>query len=135
MAKRNQYNRSTFPQDMNISIYSSAATVVSDATFTINPDSGLIVYAGNGVGTGSLDVAAMRNGQKIDIVNASSANLRLNCTTGRVMITNFTTASFTVLAPLRSFVSYKFDSTPIADGSTQSNILFLHSSGSYTGFA
>ena len=135
MAKRNQYNRPTFPQDMAITLYSPTATVVSDAgAFTINPDCGVVIYAGSGTGTGSLDITGMKNGQRIDIVNATEQLLRINATAGKLMVTNFTTASTSVMVGTTSVVAYKLDSAPIGDGTTQSNILFMASSASYNGF-
>jgi hypothetical protein len=135
VAKRNQYNRSTLPQDMAITLYSPTATVVTNGgAFTINPDCGVVIYAGNGTGTGSLDITGMKNGQRIDIVNATEQLLRINATAGKFMVTNFATASTTVMVANTSVVAYKFDSAPIADGSTQSNLLLMASSASFNNF-
>ena len=134
MGKRNQYNRSTLPQDMALVIYNPNATVNSDSgTITINPDCGLFVYAGSGA-TGSINVSGMKNGQLIEIIVAGEGTLLLSTTNGKLLNTSFATASTSQLARPKSYTLYKLDSMVLQSG-TESNILVLHSTGSYTGFA
>jgi hypothetical protein len=135
VAKRNQYNRSTLPQDMSIVLYNENATVVqsSGSLGAINVDAGLWFYGGQAAATGTIDIAAMKNGQSLVFVNGSDYGVLLNCSTGRVLSPTFTTASSTVLASKKTFVTYKLDSAP-TDVGLVSDVLVLISSGTYPGF-
>ena len=135
MAKRNQYNRSTFPQDMNIVLYNANATAIqsSGSLGAINVDAGLWLYGGQGAATGTLDIAAMKNGQSLMLVNGSDYGVLLNCSTGRMLSPTFSTASSTVLGSKKTFIAYKFDSAP-TDSGVVPNILVLALSGTYPGF-
>jgi hypothetical protein len=135
VGKRNQYNRSTLPQDMSIVVYNANATVVqsSGSLGAINVDAGLWFYGGASEATGTIDISAMRNGQSLVFVNGSDYGVLLNCSTGRVLSPTFTTASSTVLASKKTFVTYKLDSAP-TDVGLVSDVLVLISSGTYPGF-
>ena len=136
MAKRNQYNRSTFPQDMSIVLYNaSAGQTAPSANFTVNPDAGVLaVLPTAGTFTGSIDVSSMKNGQRLDILLPGSGFL-LSCSSGTGQLlgaSGFINTSS--LGAGKSFICYKFDSVDIGSGPT-ANVLVLHSSASYTGFA
>ena len=135
MGKRNQYNRSTLPQDMNIILYNANATAVqsSGSLGAINVDAGLWLYGGQGAATGTLDIAAMKNGQSLVLANGSDYGVLLNCSTGRVLSPTFSTASSTVLASKKTFFAYKFDTAP-TDSGIVSDVLVLVMSGAYPGF-
>lgn len=137
MAKRNQYNRSTFPQDMSIVLYNaSAGQTAPSANFTVNPDAGVLaVLPTAGTFTGSIDVSSMKNGQRLDIFLPGGNGFLLSCSvSGGKLLGASDFVNTSSLSGGKSYVCYKFDSVDIGGGPT-SNVLVLHSSASYTGFA
>jgi hypothetical protein len=135
VAKRNQYNRVTLPNDMNITLYNSNATVAttSGSLGAINVDAGLWFYGGQAAATGTLDIASMKNGQSLVLINGSDYGVKLDISTGRFLSPTFTTASTTTLPTKKFFVAYKFDSAPTDVGNVD-NVMVLLQSGTYPGF-
>jgi hypothetical protein len=135
MGKRNQYNRSTLPNDMNIILYNAAAALSGpSADFTVNADSGIAaIRPSAGTYTGSIDVASMKNGQRLDIIIPGDGFL-LSCSAGggKLLSSNgFVNTSS--LSAGKTYVCYKLDSIDLGEGPT-SNVLVLAFTGSYIGF-
>jgi hypothetical protein len=120
---------------MSIVVYNANATAVqsSGSLGAISVDAGFWLYGGGSAATGTIDIAAMKNGQSLLLVNGSDYDVLLNCSTGRVLSPTFSTASSTVLGSKKTFVTYKFDSAP-TDGGLVSDVLVLAMSGTYPGF-
>jgi hypothetical protein len=137
MAKRNQYNRPTLPNDMNITLYNAAAAQVSPtANFTVNADAGFLAYIPASASfTGTIDVSSMKNGQRLDIILPGSTGFLLSCSAGGgKFLAAGAFVNTSSLAAGKSYSCYKLDTVDIGGGAT-SNILVLASSASYTGFA
>jgi hypothetical protein len=136
MGKRNQYNRSTLPQDMNITLYNAAATLTApSADFTVNADASfLAVLPSAATYTGSIDVSSMKNGQRLDILVPTATGFLLSCSAGGGKL--FATSQFintSSLSGQKTYVCYKLDSLDIGAGPV-SNVLVLAFTGSYVGF-
>lgn len=137
MGKRNQYNRSTLPQDMTITLYNaSAGQIAPTASFTVDVDAGtLAILPSAGTFTGTINVSSMKNGQRLDIFLPGGNGFLLSCSvSGGKLLGASDFVNTSSLSGGKSYVCYKFDSVDIGGGPT-SNVLVLHSSASYTGFA
>jgi len=135
--KRNQYNRSTLPNDMSIVLYNAAAAQVNPtANFTVNADAGFLAYIPASASfTGTIDVSSMKNGQKLDIILPGGTGFLLSCSAGGGKLlgaSGFVNTSS--LAAGKSYFCYKLDTVDVGGGPA-SNVLVLASSASYTGFA
>ena len=136
MGKRNQYNRSTFPQDMSVVFYNAAtAQVTPAANFVVDQDAGMMVYLPSaGTFTGSIDITAMKNGQRLELVLPGQGFLLSCSNAGTKLLAGAGFANASVLAGQTTYVCYKVDTADIGSGPV-SNVLLLASSASYTGFA
>jgi hypothetical protein len=136
MGKRNQYNRSTFPQDVTAVLYNTASAQVSPTgSFTINADAGMLVYLPvSGTFTGSIDVVGMRNGQRLELVLPGQGFLLSSSVSGGNLLAGAGFANTSSLSGSTTYVCYKVDTADIGSGPV-SNVLLLASSASYTGFA
>lgn len=136
MGKRNQYNRSTFPTDMNITLYNAAAALSGpSANFTVNADCGIAaILPTTSSLVGSIDVVSMKNGQRLDIITPGGDGFLLSCSAGggKLLSSNgFVNTSS--LAAGKTYVCYKLDSVDLGEGPTL-NVLVLAFTGSYIGF-
>lgn len=135
MAKRNQYNRSTLPNDMSVTLYNAAAAQVSPtANFTVNADAGFLAYLPASASfTGTIDVSSMKNGQKLDIILPGGTGFLLSCSNGSKLLGAGGFVNTSSLAAGTSYFCYKLDTVDVGGGPT-SNVLVLTNSASYTGF-
>lgn len=136
MGKRNQYNRVTFPTDMNITLYNAAAGQASPtANFTVNADSGFLVYLPVSASfTGTIDVSSMKNGQRLDISLPTGNGFLLSCSSGggKLFGAGASFVNTASLAGQSTYYCYKLD---VVDAGTPTyNVLVLVSSASFTGF-
>jgi len=135
MAKRNQYNRSTFPNDMSVVLYNAAAAQVGpSANFTVNADAGFLAYVPTaGTFTGTIDVSSMKNGQKLDIYIPPGNGFLLSCSDGGGKL--FTGTGFVNTSSLsagKTYFCYKLDTVDL--GTPTYNVLVVAGTSSFTGF-
>jgi len=136
MAKRNQYNRSTFPQDMNIILYNAAAGQAGpSADFTVNADAGFLAYLPTvATLTGAIDVSSMKNGQRLDISLPAENGFLLSCSSGggKLFGAGASFVNTASLAPFTTYYCYKLD--VVDTGTPTYNVLVLAGTSSFTGF-
>ena len=136
MGKRNQYNRITFPADMNITLYNAAAGQAGpSADFTVNADAGYLAYLPTvGTLTGTIDVSSMKNGQRLDISLPAQYGFLLSCSSGggNLFGTGATFVNTASLVAGKTYFCYKLD---VVDAGTPTyNVLVLAGTASFTGF-
>ncbi len=131
MGKRNQYNRSTLPNDMSVVLYNAAAgQTMPSADFTVNADAGFLAYIPSAGLTGTIDVSSMKNGQRLDIALASDNGFLLSCSSGKLFGTTFVNTSS--LAAGKVYYCYKLD--VVDTGTPTYNVLVLAGTSSFTRF-
>ena len=136
MGKRNQYNRATFPTDMSIVLYNTAAGQAGpSANFTVNADAGYLAYLPTvGTLTGTIDVSSMKNGQRLDISLPAENGFLLSCSSGggKLFGAGATFVDTASLAAGKTYFCYKLD---VVDAGTPTyNVLVLAGTASFTGF-
>lgn len=136
MAKRNQYNRITLPNDMSVTLYNAAAGQAGpSANFTVNADAGFLAYIpSDGTFTGSIDVSSMKNGQRLDISLPTPTGFLLSCSNGggKLFGPNATFINTASLVGGKTYFCYKLD--VVDTGTPTYNVLILAGTASFTGF-
>jgi hypothetical protein len=136
MGKRNQYNRSTLPGDMNITLYNAAAGQAGpSADFTVNADAGFLAYLPTvGTLTGTIDVSSMKNGQRLDISLPAENGFLLSCSSGggKLFGAGASFVNTSSLAAGKTYYCYKLD--VIDTGTPTYNVLVLAGTSSFPGF-
>ena len=134
--KRNQYNRSTLPNDMSIVLYNAAAGQAGPtANFTVNTDAGYLAYLPSaGTFTGSIDVSSMKNGQRLDISLPAENGFLLSCSSGggKLFGPGATFVNTASLVAGKTYFCYKLD--VVDTGTPTYNVLVLAGTASFTGF-
>ena len=136
MAKRNQYNRSTLPNDMSVVLYNAAAAQVGpSANFTVNADAGFLAYLPTAATfTGTIDVSSMKNGQRLDISLPAENGFLLSCSSGggKLFGPGATFVNTSSLVAGKTYYCYKLD--VVDTGTPTYNVLVLVGTSSFTGF-
>ena len=136
MAKRNQYNRPTLPNDMSVTLYNAAAAQVNPtANFTVNADAGFLAYIPASASfTGTIDVSSMKNGQRLDISLPAENGFLLSCSSGggKLFGPGATFVNTASLVAGKTYFCYKLD--VVDTGTPTYNVLVLAGTASFTGF-